>query len=144
MNAFAPLPTIITSNVSRRGFLGGMFSAGAFVVASRFVPQSLLAAGSVDEFRTAADKAALSPSVYLGIDPDGTVHIVTHRSEMGTGIRTSLPMIAADELDADWPASRSSRASATPATATRTPTARSRSAISSTPSARPAPRPARC
>ena len=50
----------------------------------------------------AADAAALHPSVYLGIDPDGTVHIVTHRSEMGTGIRTSLPMVAADELDADW------------------------------------------
>ena len=50
----------------------------------------------------AADNAALHPSVYLGIDPDGTVHIVTHRSEMGTGIRTSLPMVAADELDADW------------------------------------------
>ena len=49
-----------------------------------------------------ADAAALHPSVYLGIDPDGTVHIVTHRSEMGTGIRTSLPMVAADELDADW------------------------------------------
>ncbi len=102
MNAFAPLPTIVTANVSRRRFLGGVFSAGAFVVASRFVPQSLLAAGSVDEFRTAADNAALNPSVYLGIDPDGTVHVVTHRSEMGTGIRTSLPMIAADELDADW------------------------------------------
>ena len=28
--------------------------------------------------------------------------IVTHRSEMGTGIRTSLPLVAADELDADW------------------------------------------
>ena len=78
-----------------------MFSAGAFVVASRFVPDSLFAQTSAS-FRTQADDAALHPSVYLGIDPDGTVHIVTHRSEMGTGIRTSLPMVAADELDADW------------------------------------------
>src|SRR5262249_51796307 len=31
-----------------------------------------------------------------------SVFIVTHRSEMGTGIRTSLPLVAADELDADW------------------------------------------
>ena len=46
--------------------------------------------------------AALNPSVYLGIEPDGTVFIVTHRSEMGTGIRTTLPLVAADELDADW------------------------------------------
>ncbi len=53
-------------------------------------------------FRTQADAAALHPSVYLGIEPDGTVFIVTHRSEMGTGIRTSLPLVAADELDADW------------------------------------------
>ena len=92
--------TIATVNVSRRHFLGGVFSAGAFVVASRFVPDSLFA--QTASFRTQADQAALHPSVYLGIDPDGTVHIVTHRSEMGTGIRTSLPMVAADELDADW------------------------------------------
>jgi isoquinoline 1-oxidoreductase beta subunit len=100
MNAITSAPTIVTVNVSRRRFLGGMFSAGAFVVASRFVPDTLLAQTS--GVRTAADNAALSPSMYLGIDPDGTVHIVTHRSEMGTGIRTSLPMVAADELDADW------------------------------------------
>jgi len=92
--------TVVTTNVSRRHFLAGMFSAGAFVVAARFVPASLLAQSA--SFRTQADAAALHPSVYLGIDPDGTVHIVTHRSEMGTGIRTSLPMVAADELDADW------------------------------------------
>jgi len=42
------------------------------------------------------------PSVYLGIEPDGTVKIVAHRSEMGTGCRTGLPMIVADELEADW------------------------------------------
>ena len=100
MNAPASVQTIVTVNVSRRRFLGGMFSAGAFVVASRFVPDTLFAQTS--GVRTAADNAALSPSMYLGIDPDGTVHIVTHRSEMGTGIRTSLPMVAADELDADW------------------------------------------
>jgi isoquinoline 1-oxidoreductase beta subunit len=40
--------------------------------------------------------------VYLGIETDGTVIIVAHRSEMGTGIRTGLPMLVADELDADW------------------------------------------
>jgi isoquinoline 1-oxidoreductase beta subunit len=40
--------------------------------------------------------------VFLSIAADGTVSIVVHRSEMGQGIRTSLPMVAADELGADW------------------------------------------
>ena len=52
--------------------------------------------------RTRAQGAALNPSVYLGIETDGTIYIITHRSEMGTGIRTTLPLVAADELDADW------------------------------------------
>ena len=43
-----------------------------------------------------------SPNVYLTINPDGSVMIVAHRQEMGTGIRTSLPLIVADELEADW------------------------------------------
>jgi isoquinoline 1-oxidoreductase subunit beta len=79
--------------VSRRSFLGGVFSAGAFVLAARFLPVDALAADG---------DAAWQPSVYLGLEPDGTVIIMAHRSEMGTGIRTSLPMVAADELDADW------------------------------------------
>jgi isoquinoline 1-oxidoreductase beta subunit len=87
-------------NVSRRHFLGGIFSAGAFVLVARVVPRDLFAADAV--FHTQAELAALHPSVYLGIEPDGTVFIVTHRSEMGTGIRTTLPLVAADELDADW------------------------------------------
>jgi isoquinoline 1-oxidoreductase beta subunit len=81
--------------VSRRGFLGTMFSAGALIVGARLLPSEALAAATVDG-------AAFHPSVYLGIEPDGTVIIVTHRSEMGTGIRTALPSIAGDELDADW------------------------------------------
>ena len=87
-------------NVSRRQFLEGVVSAGAFVLVARVLPQSVSA--QVSAFRSKADSAALHPSVYLGIEPDGTVFIVTHRSEMGTGIRTSLPLVAADELDADW------------------------------------------
>ena len=70
-------------SLSRRAFLGGAFSAGAFVIASRFVPDTVFAQEAV--FNTKADTAALHPSVYLGIEPSGTVFIVTHRSEMGTG-----------------------------------------------------------
>ncbi len=43
------------------------------------------------------------PHVFVSIAPDGIVSIVAHRAEMGNGAaRTSLPMIVADELDADW------------------------------------------
>ena len=79
--------------VTRRTFLGGVFSAGAFVLAARVLPAKALASG--------VDNAAWHPSVYLGIDTDGTVTIIAHRSEMGTGIRSVLPMVAAEELDAD-------------------------------------------
>ena len=46
--------------------------------------------------------ATFSPNVYLTINGDGSVIIVAHRQEMGTGIRTGLPMIIADELEANW------------------------------------------
>jgi isoquinoline 1-oxidoreductase beta subunit len=80
---------------SRRGFLGKMFSAGALILGAQMLPLQLDAADTVDT-------AAWHPGVFLGIEPDGTVLIVASRSEMGTGIRTALPMVVADELDADW------------------------------------------
>lgn len=40
--------------------------------------------------------------LFVAISSDGTVKIIAHRSEMGQGIRTSLPMVVADELEADW------------------------------------------
>src|SRR5262249_57589204 len=43
-----------------------------------------------------------SPLVFVSIAKDGTVSIVCHRSEMGQGVRTSMPLIVADELEADW------------------------------------------
>jgi isoquinoline 1-oxidoreductase beta subunit len=66
-------------------------------------PGELLAADEAGVGTTANTTAGKwSPSVYLGIEEDGTVILVTHRSEMGTGIRSVLPAIMAEELDADW------------------------------------------
>jgi isoquinoline 1-oxidoreductase subunit beta len=87
-------------NVSRRGFLKGVVGTGALVLGMRYVP-SILAA-PVPDGGTDADRAPFHPNVFVGIETDGTVYIVAHRSEMGTAIRTSLPLVVADELDADW------------------------------------------
>jgi len=46
--------------------------------------------------------ASVAPNVYVNIRNDGIVEIYCHRSEMGQGIRTSLPQVIADELEADW------------------------------------------
>ncbi|MDP1860659.1 MAG: molybdopterin-dependent oxidoreductase [Gemmatimonadaceae bacterium] len=43
-----------------------------------------------------------SPVAYVTLFDDGMVSIICHRSEMGQGIRTTMPMIIADEMEADW------------------------------------------
>ena len=88
------------SDVSRRSFLQGVVSTGALVLSVRFGAESLWAVEAVAG--SSADQSVLHPSVYLGVDTDGTVYIIAHRSEMGTTSRTSLPLVVAEELDADW------------------------------------------
>lgn len=90
----------IVENISRRGFLKGTLSTVGLVLSARLMPA--LPSGDAPVRETHADLAPLHPSVYLGIDTDGTTWLVAHRSEMGTTSRTSLPLIVADELDADW------------------------------------------
>jgi len=86
----------VSANVSRRGFLHGALVSGVFVLSGRFVPEPLWAA----EGEAAA--TPFEPSLWLSIAADGTATIVAHRSDMGCGSRTSLPLLVADELDADW------------------------------------------
>ncbi|WP_417317602.1 molybdopterin cofactor-binding domain-containing protein [Emcibacter sp.] len=50
----------------------------------------------------AGEDKNLSPNLFVVIEPDGTVLITAHRSEMGQGSKTGLPQIVADELGADW------------------------------------------
>ena len=93
-------------NASRRSFLQGMFSASAFVLCVGKSPLLAKTARNGVPVATGAlpsiDSTAFHPGVYVGIQTDGTVLIVAHRTEMGNGVRTSLPRILADELDADW------------------------------------------
>ncbi|HWY07854.1 MAG TPA: molybdopterin cofactor-binding domain-containing protein [Candidatus Acidoferrales bacterium] len=88
-------------NVSRRGFLKGVVGAGAFVLAVRYAPR-IIADKPAPDGQTEADRAPFHPNIFVGIETDGTVHIVAHRSEMGTAIRTTLPLVVADEMDANW------------------------------------------
>ncbi|HXX12952.1 MAG TPA: molybdopterin cofactor-binding domain-containing protein, partial [Burkholderiales bacterium] len=96
-------------NLSRRTFLkgtaalGGGFALG--LILDPFRPHPFY--GGFIGSAEAADAAppptgTLSPNVFVSIDNTGTVTIVAHRSEMGQGVRTSLPTILADELEADW------------------------------------------
>jgi isoquinoline 1-oxidoreductase beta subunit len=91
-------------NVSRRSILGGALGAAGFVLSVRFAPAE--AREHLTLYPTGADampnKWVSDPKVFVAIDPSGMVTIVTHRSEMGTGIRTSLPAVVADEMEADW------------------------------------------
>jgi len=99
-------------NFSRRDFLkasaalGGSFALGLiFEPVTRLHPfyGKYLGIGSAEAAEGAATPAGtLSPNVFVSIDKTGTVTIIAHRSEMGQGVRTSVPMILADELEADW------------------------------------------
>ncbi len=84
------------NQLSRRGFLQAALASGVFILSARFIPELLLAA----QGETAAPP--FDPTIWLSIASDGTVTIVAHRSEMGSGSRTALPLVVADELDADW------------------------------------------
>ena len=92
------------SNLSRRGFLKGATATGALVLAASWGWQDALAEDKPKQF--GADGMPNGwiddPKVYVSIATDGTVTVVCNRSEMGQGVRTSLTMVVADELEADW------------------------------------------
>ena len=81
-------------NLSRRDILRGMGLGSGLVLGFHVGLRSFPA--------WAAAETRFAPNVYVGIDETGLVTIVAHRSEMGTGIKTGLPMVLADELEADW------------------------------------------
>ena len=90
-------------NVSRRGVLKGIFSTTGLVLA---VHDCRLVRRWLGMLQWGADGmphgTVNNPLAFVSIAPDGTVTIVCHRSEMGQGVRTGMPLIVADEMEADW------------------------------------------
>ena len=90
------------ANVSRRFVMKGLVGSGALgrrcraCCRVRRCPPGSTGAGKMP------GGTVNDPHVYIAIDPSGLVTIITNRSEMGTGVRTSLPMVVADEMEADW------------------------------------------
>src|SRR5208337_4916120 len=94
----------VIENVSRRSLLKGLGLGGGLVLMARWAPA--YAADPNAPYATGASAmphgTVNDPHVFVAIDPNGLVTIIATRSEMGTGSRTSLPMVVAEELDADW------------------------------------------
>lgn len=87
----------------RRSFLQELFGLGGLVLAAGF-PGLSEAEDAPKKFGADGMPHGWvdNPLVYVAISSDGLVSILCNRSEMGQGIRTGLPMIVADELEADW------------------------------------------
>jgi CO/xanthine dehydrogenase Mo-binding subunit len=81
-------------SIDRRDFVKlGALSGAGLVIGIRL---------PVRESESGVPVAPLQPNAFLRVDTDGSVTIWLGRSDMGQGVRTSLPMIVAEELDADW------------------------------------------
>jgi isoquinoline 1-oxidoreductase subunit beta len=90
-------------NVSRRGLLKGLGATGGLILAASIPASRVLAADPPKYGRDGMPHGSVNdPRVFVSIAPDGAVSIVCARSEMGQGVRTGIPLILADELEADW------------------------------------------
>jgi isoquinoline 1-oxidoreductase subunit beta len=79
------------SPLSRREFLTAGVAAGTGLVIGFYLPHG-----------PSVGRDTFAPNAYLKITPEGKITVVVARSEMGQGVRTALPMILAEELEADW------------------------------------------
>jgi isoquinoline 1-oxidoreductase beta subunit len=96
----APEPSAATDGLSRRTLLQLTAAGGTGLVLGLHLPGSLPAAAAADAAEPAA--STFTPNVWIRIAPDGAVVLTVAKSELGQGVWTALPMIVAEELEADW------------------------------------------
>ncbi|MEX0299054.1 MAG: molybdopterin cofactor-binding domain-containing protein [Kordiimonas sp.] len=86
-------------NIERRSFLKCFLAAGALTIVAPSA-SALRREDGLDTSNPEHRDHALGP--FVRIFPDGSVEIGAPSAEIGTGLHTSLPMLVAEELDADW------------------------------------------
>lgn len=80
-------------NVSRRNFLRVSMIAGGGM---------LVGFSSLGNAEGKTEDTEFSPNVYIKIAPDGSITLVSPNPEIGQGVKTSLTMIIAEEMNVDW------------------------------------------
>jgi len=98
----AASPELIVVNMSRRRFLQGIAALGGLVLAVGHPAAARAQAAKKFGADGMPNGWVDDPLAFVSIADDGIVTVVCHRSEMGQGVRTGMPMIVADELEADW------------------------------------------
>lgn len=93
------------TGLSRRTFL-----KSATIVGGGLVLGIDLFCQKVSKQQTPSQDGSFNPNVWLRVDKNNLVTIIVAKSEMGQGVYTALPMIVAEELDADWNAIKVERA----------------------------------
>jgi isoquinoline 1-oxidoreductase beta subunit len=87
----------VQGGLSRRSFMKAGAVAGGGLVLGFVMP----GANRIAQAAGAAP-APSAPNAFLRIAPDNTVTVMVNRLEFGQGVHTALPMLIAEELDADW------------------------------------------
>jgi len=90
--------------MKRRDFLKTGAAVGGGLLISLYLPelaQAAVPARTLDKFKSAGP-ATFAPNAFIRIAPDDSITIIVNKSEMGQGVYTSLPMLIAEELEADW------------------------------------------
>jgi isoquinoline 1-oxidoreductase beta subunit len=91
-------------NVSRRTFLRVSATAGGGLLVSLYLngPAEAQEANQPQQGQPQPPPKVYPPDAFVDIRPDGNIVIQVNRLEFGQGVHTALPMLLADEMDADW------------------------------------------
>ncbi|MDP2393288.1 MAG: molybdopterin-dependent oxidoreductase [Methylococcaceae bacterium] len=89
-------------NTSRRDFLRKSALAGGGLVLGFYFDPANSAAKRVAKPSAISEASAFKPNAFIRIDSNGIVTLISKQPEIGQGIKTSLPMVIAEELEVSW------------------------------------------
>lgn len=95
------MSTSTVQNRGRRDFMRKSVFAGGGLALGIYIQAAETALGQVVK-SSSASAGDFTPDAFIRISPDGTVSLISKQPEMGQGVKTSLPMVIAEELEVSW------------------------------------------